>query len=145
MSPRDDLGSRTRSPQGLARPLVKPIILNSGEPVGTIACTIRELVQKPFREETFYEKKPLQAFTFSKPCSRDHGCPSNTYPSFLEKKLLVRTSKKWGAVARPPVLTPLPSQANHNSPLIAVGTRRVRLPRNSHTCFGSLDRVSIRS
>ena len=43
--------------------------------------------------------------------------------------------------ARPPLLTPVFSQANHSSLLLAVGCRRVRLPRNSHTFFDSLVRV----
>ena len=88
ISPRDDLGSRTRSPQGLARPLVKPIILNSGEPVGTIACTIRELVQKPFREETFYEKKkPYKLSPFQGPALEITVVRRTHIQAFSRKKL----------------------------------------------------------
>ena len=40
------------------------------------------------------------------------------------------------------MLTPVPSQANHSSPSVAVGSRRVRLPKKLHTCFDSSVRVS---
>ena len=43
--------------------------------------------------------------------------------------------KKSGELCtRQPVLTPIPSHANHSSPLIAVGSRRVRIARYLHTC-----------
>ena len=50
---------------------------------------------------------------------------------------LVRIVKKrlW---ARPPLLAPVPSQAIYSSPHIAVGSRRVKIVRNLHTCFDSL-------
>ena len=46
--------------------------------------------------------------------------------------------------ARPPVLTPVLSQANHSSSHRR-WFRTVRLPRNLHACFDSLVRVSRRS
>ena len=89
------------------------------------------------------------------------GCPSCTYPRihlFMALALkdgpsgtgpcthvvdsFVRTAKICGELwARPPVLTPVPSQAIHSSPPIAVGSRRVRLSRNLHACFDSLVRL----
>ena len=41
--------------------------------------------------------------------------------------------------------TSVTSQAIHSSPSVAVGSRRVRLPGNMHTCFDSLVRVSRHS
>ena len=84
------------------------------------------------------------------------GCRSCTYPSihlFMALSLKITVGcrpcilgpswKESGELwARPPVLTPAPSQAIDSSPPIAVGNRRVRIPRNSHTCFDSLVRVS---
>ena len=39
--------------------------------------------------------------------------------------------------ARPPVLTPVPSQAIYGCPPIAVGSRRVKIVRSLHTCVDS--------
>ena len=102
ISPRDDLGSRTRSPQGLARPLVKPIILNSGEPVGTIACTIRELVQKPFREETFYEKKknPYKLSPFQGPALEITVVRRTHIQAFSRKKTVHTCWTPWSVLQK---------------------------------------------
>ena len=74
-------------------------------------------------------------------------CPSCTDPSIIVGQNLILTSwtpwsepqKNWEPWARPPVLTPVPSQAIHSSPPIAVGSRRVTLPRNLHTRFDSFE------
>ena len=67
-----------------------------------------------------------------------HYRESNLY---TRRGLLGLFKKKGELWARPPVLTPVPVQANHSSPPIAVDSRRVRLPRNLQNCFDSLDRL----
>ena len=88
----------------------------------------------------------VQAFAFS---WENHGRLSvvNIFKLSRRKKLVHTCWTPWSTLqkkgdlwARPTVLTPVPSQANHSSSHRR--SRRVRNPRNSHTCFDSLDRVS---
>ena len=74
------------------------------------------------------------SFSSRRLLSQDHGRLPDKHIAKNSNKTcihvvdcLVRTAKKrlW---ARPPVLTPVPSQAIHHSPPIAVGSRRARSP-----------------
>ena len=98
-------------------------------------------------------KAHIQALIFfTGAYSQDHGRLPDKHVSKHSHKNLHTCWTPWSApqkngelCARPPVLKPLPSQANHSSPPIAVGPGRVTLARNLHTCFDSLVRVSSHS
>ena len=84
----------------------------------------------------------VQAFIFftARTLSRSRSVARRAHFQAFASKLahvldsLIRTAKKRGLWEPPPVLTPVPSQAIHGSPSIAVGSRRVKIVRNLHTC-----------